>query len=281
MPGLYLNSYPLTLTGQVECFRLPGAGRDRLRRDVEEELGISVRLVEDDAYAYQQPSSGDAEVLTRSANDLDEPGFFLLREALVEHCAGLGLDARAGRAGEITVSGLEEPLEQDRFQIVHDLVLRLAREAYAQADALLVARARTGWRTQDTLADADVASHAVGRRANRVSGDGPRSGRVARIEGGSVWLQLGTEEVEAPASAYNLSVNSAVVAGWRGGQVLRDMRITTGEFTVTGRRNQHAVADRFMRVGASVRALGEAIALRGGGSIAIGRQPVTIRLEQR
>jgi ribulose 1,5-bisphosphate carboxylase large subunit-like protein len=102
---------------------------------------------------------------------------------------------------------------------------------------------------------------------------------VVRLEGASAWLQRGKDEIVVEAAGYQLSVNSSLVAGWRGGTVLRDMRVAAGEFTVTGKRNQHAVADRFRRVGNSVRALGDTVTLNGGGKVTIERQPLAIRLE--
>ena len=76
-----------------------------------------------------------------------------------------------------------------------------------------------------------------------------------------------------------MAVNASVVAGWRGLNVLRQLRVTTGELTVSGKRNQHEIADRFKLIGDAVRELGTPITANGGAQIEIARARCQIRLE--
>lgn len=92
-------------------------------------------------------------------------------------------------------------------------------------------------------------------------------------------LRCGADQIEVAAEDYTLAVNAAFIAQWRGSAILRQVRVTTGDLTVSGRRNQHGVEDRFRLVGNAVRQLGESVEVAGGGSLSIARAPVQIRLE--
>src|SRR5581483_6905465 len=112
------------------------------------------------------------------------------------------------------------------------------------------------------------------------AGDGPRRGVVREVLEDDVVLEVGGERVTVPAAHYVISVNSAIIVGWRGSEVLRKVRVISGHLTNAGKKNRHAVEDRFKLVGDAVRKLGTTVALHGGGEIGIGRVPVAIRLEE-
>jgi hypothetical protein len=79
----------------------------------------------------------------------------------------------------------------------------------------------------------------------------------AVIEAGEEVIEAG-EEITVAASDYTIAANSAFIANWRGSGALRQVRVTTGDLTRTGKRNRHGVEDRFTLVGDAVRKLGEA-----------------------
>lgn len=279
MPGLYLNSYPLTCSGDVRVFELTNAAATRQRREIQEDAGVTVWFEDGNAYSYGEPRAPNVIESTRPLAPLNGLGLFVIREAIAEHCRSLGFEAWIGRAGEIHVTGAIPHAIEDRFWIEHVLHLRITTEEYIDADVVLTARHRTAWRCTDALTDADLAARAPRQPATRLRGDGPRRGRVERVSGNAVTLRVGPEKVEVAAGDYTLAVNAAFVAGWRGSGVLRQLRVTTGELTVSGKRNEHGIEDRFKLVGDAVRRLGGTVAVVGGGHIDIARVPVQIRLE--
>jgi len=278
MGGLYLNSYPLSCEGAVSLFKLPGAAVSRRRAEIQRAVGVNVWVEDDDAYAYGEPSQQAAEV-SRSLEQMDSLALFVLREVLVDHCKSLGFDSWVARAGELRVMGVIPHMIEDRFRVEHVLNLRVTAEEYVRSGALLTARHRTSWRCADPLSHPDIAALAPRQRAVRVGGDGPHRGRVVRVAGSSAFLRVGSEEVEVAAKDYTLSINAAFVAKWRGSAVLRKVRVSSGELTISGKRNQHGIEDRFKLAARAVRQLGGEIAVEGGGRIEIAKAPVQIRLE--
>lgn len=279
MAALYLNSYALTLNGDVSLFQMRNAAVDRTRAELRRLTGADVFVEDEHAYAYREPANVETEIITEPLIPPDSLRLWAAREALVEHCQGLGAEAWFGFGGELHVLGLTPPAIEDRFRIDHVLVLRVSREAYVDAHALLTARHRTQWRTVDPISVADVRARAGGRTAVRMRGDGPRRGRILRVDSTRMALALGDDEIEVSADDYQLAVTGSMVAEWRGVPVLRRLRVTTGELTVSGQRNRHGVEDRFKLVGDAVRRLGNIIAVRGGGEVAVDRLPIAIRLE--
>lgn len=279
VPGLYLNSYPLTCSGDFRVFEMTGTASTRSRRDIQDEAGVAVWIQGSNAYSYRKPSGLNVVERTRSLTPLTRLGLFVIREAIVEHCQSLGFDSSIVRAGELHVGGAISHAIEDRFRIEHVLRLRVATEEYIDADAVLTARHRTAWRCVDNLSNTDLAARAKGSPALRLRGDGPHRGRVEHIHGETATLRVGVEAIEVPAADYTLAVNAAFVAAWRGPSVLRKLRVTTGDLTVNGKRNQHGVEDRFKLVGDAVRRLGGTVPIAEEGSIDISRAPVQVRLE--
>jgi hypothetical protein len=278
MRGLYLNSYPLTCEGTVSLFKLPGAAASRRRDEIQRAVGVNVWVEGDDAYAYQEPCQQAAEV-SRSLEQTDNLALFILREILVDHCRSLGFDSWVARAGELRVVGVIPHMTEDRFRVEHVLNLRVSAEEYIRSGPLLTARHRTSWQCSDPLSDPDIAALAPRQRAVRLGGEGPPRGRVVRVAGSSVFLRVGSEEVEVAAKDYTLTANAAFVSRWRGSAVLRKVRMSSGELTISGKRNQHGIEDRFKLAARAVRQLGGEIALVGGGRVEIAKAPVQIRLE--
>jgi hypothetical protein len=277
--GLFLNSYPLTLSGDVELYEMTGAARTHTRDDLRSLAGVPVWMGKTDAFACDEPAATAGIRISKALTPADALALFAVREAIVRHCRSIGFDAWIGRAGELHVVGAIPSAVEDRFRIEHGLHLRVSREDYVDADAILTVRHRTHWWCADPLTDPDVARLAPGRRAIRVAGDGPLRGIVRRVVNEQAVLDTGGQEVAVAASDYTISVNSALVANWRGSQALRRLRIMSGDLTATGKRNRHGVEDRFKLAGDAVRKLGSTISVRGGGQIHIPRVAVAIRLE--
>ncbi|MGH2878996.1 MAG: hypothetical protein ACRDK4_05230 [Solirubrobacteraceae bacterium] len=278
MAGLFLNSYPLNCSGKLKLFRLSDGTAGRRRRELQADLGVAVRVEHGNAFTYAEPANVALETIDHPLSPVDELSMFAMREALLEHCRGLGFDASVGRAGELLVSGAIPSATEDAFRIEHVLYLRVGREEFIDADAILTARHRTAWRCAEPLSDPDVAAHALRARAVRLHGDGPRRGLVLAVDGATTKLRCGPEELTVASSDYTLAVNAQVIANWRGSAVLRRVRVTTGDLTVSGKRNQHGIEDRFKLVGDAVRSLGSKITV-GEGRIAIAARPVQIRVE--
>lgn len=283
MPGLFLNSYPLTFHGQMDLHEIRGACESYTRDELREIAGVQIWMGDRDAFAYDAPATS-LEGVQVIAKDLAPPDGLVLwaaRGALVAYCTDKGYDAWFGRHGEMHVIGMIEAMTEDRFLIEQGIVMRISQEEYADAHAILTIRPRTRWLCRDSLADSAVAARAVGRRVVRLVGGGPRSGVVLRIDGDEVALRVGDDETIVAAADYTITVNAAVIANWRGSDVLRAVRVNTGELTATGNRNRHGVEDRFKRVGISARKLGPKIPVSGGGKIEIAQRAVAIRLEDR
>jgi len=277
--GLFLNTYPLVPSGRVALFEMPGALTERSRDELRDIVGVSIWADRDDALSYQPPQKMESSERLEEFTPVEGLTLFVIREAIVEHARTLGFDSWVGRASEIQITGLPNPAIEDCFRIEQGLALRVSREAYIEAPVVLTARHRSLWRSADSLASPEVAVHAVGEPAVRLQGDGPRRGRVERVAGAVATLLVRQEQVEVPSTDYTLAVNAALVARWRGSRVLHRLRVTAGEMSVTGRRNQHAVADRFKLAGDAVRRLGGVVPVAGGGEITISNRPVELRLE--
>lgn len=280
MAGVFLNAFSLVPNGSVALFEMRGALAERRRDELRDVVGVSVWADGRDAVSYEQPHDFEAEERVEALNPASGLTLFVLREAIVHHARTLGFDSWVGRAGELQITGLPTPAVEDRFRLEQGLALRVSPEEFVEAPVVLTARHRTLWRSAEPLTDAEVAARAPGQSAVRLRGGGPRRGRVDRVEGEVATLLYRNKPVQVAAADYTLAVNAALVARWRGPRVLQTLRVTAGEMTVTGRRNQHAVADRFKLAGDAVRLLGGTVPVAGGGEITISNRPIQVRLEE-
>jgi hypothetical protein len=278
--GFYLNAFSLVPNGSVTLFEMRGALLEQRRDQLRDVVGVSVWADGRDALSYEEPRDFDAEERVVDLDPVTGLTQFVCREAIVHHARTLGFDAWVGRAGELQIVGLPNPAVEDRFRLEQGLALRVSPEKFIDAPVVLTARHRTLWRSAEPLTDEEVAAHAPGQSAVRLRGTGPRRGRVEQVEGEVATLLYRDETVEVAAADYALAVNAAMVARWRGSRVLQNLRVTAGEMTVTGRRNQHAVADRFKLAGDGVRRLGETIPVTGGGELTISSRPIQVRVEE-
>jgi hypothetical protein len=277
--GLYLNSYLLETSGSVDLFEIPDAARTASRDELRDTLGVNVFVLRDSAFTYCKPSQ---EARTRSVPlaPARRLGLFALREALLEHCVRQGAsEAWPGRAGELHAKNLLPPVSVDRFQLDSETGLRLGEEEFLSEGVLLTVRHRRAWRTEASLADRDVATRARGLSAVRIGGDGPARGRIEDLDGDRVKLLARGSHRECMASDYALAATTALVASWRGSDVLRKVRVATGDVMQNGRANPAAVRDRFRAAGAAKKTLGDSIPVAGSGTVAIPSHAVAVRLE--
>lgn len=250
-----------------------------VKRDLEDELGLALWGERDAFWAARQPSGAAKRVLLTAAQPRGRV-LFAVREAIVASAERAGRDAWFGRGGEMSCLGLVPAQQVDRFELEPQLVMRLVQEDYIDAEAAILVRAKTRWRCSGSLADRDVHAIAVGERAVRLKGDGPRAGVVEEVDVTGLQLRVGPESVRVTPESYALVAGSRLVAAWRGSEVLRDLQIASGVLTISNRRNRYAVQERFRMAGQMLRSLEWPLPLPGGGSITL-EDPIRIHSEDQ
>lgn len=276
MSRLFVNAYDVAFAGDVTLWRFPHAdGADKR----EAELAAGVPLwANGDTFWCTRPPAGTLQARSVSIPTAGSGGLvlFAARAALVEHAHQAGREAWFGRGGEMHFMGLLASQTADRFVLEPELVVRLVREEFIDADALAVVRARTRWRSEESLASSEVAAQAVGGRAVRLTGDGPRRGLIEAVAGEELQLRVGAVLQTVPSSDYALIVGSRLVVAWRGSEALRGLNVASGVLTVSNKRNRYAVKDRFETAGRMLRALEWPVPMSGGATLTLGR-PVAVR----
>jgi hypothetical protein len=277
MPALFVNAYPVTFEGDVTLWRMPRAEADDKRR-LEGELGMALWGERDAFWSTREPRGCGATSQSFPAADPRGRVLFAAREALVDHAHAGNRDAWFGRAGEMSFLGLLPSQDTDRFVLEPQLVARLVQERYVDAHAAVVVRARTRWRSRETLDSAEVARIAVGEPAVRLTGTGPRRGEVVSLANGELILRTGPERHTVVPGDYALVTGSRLVVAWRGQQVFRQLQIASGVLTVANKRNRYAVKDRFEIAGRMLRGIGWPIPLPGSGQMLLGK-PINVQME--
>jgi len=277
MAALFLNAYSVSFEGGISLWR-SARPEDEDKRALEHELGMALWVDRDAVWSARRPDGRDATLESFAPSQSRGRTMFAAREGLVSHARDSGRDAWFGRAGEMSFVGLLAQQETDEFVLEPQLVARFAQEAYVEADAVIVVRARTRWRSARTLAEPDLQRLARGERAVRLGGDGPRRGLVDSVTPDELHLRVaGATEVVAPEN-YSLVAGARLVVAWRGPTVLRELQVASGVLTISNRRNRYAVKDRFQTAGRMLRALGWPVALVGEGQMELG-SPVAVQLE--
>lgn len=272
--GLFLNAYALAFDGSVDMWRLPRSDSDS-KRDLEHELGVALWGERDAFWAARRPP-GKAARVGMSVMDPRGRVLFAVREALIAAADSAGREAWFGRGGEMSVLGLVASQHADRFELQPQLTLRFVQEGYLDAPAAILVRAKTRWRCSGSLAQADLHGIALGERAVRLNGSGPRAGLVDAIGPSGLRLRTGPATVDVACEDYALVAGSRLVAAWRGSGVLRDLQVASGVLTESGRRNRYAVHERFRMAGQMVRTLTWPVELPGGATVSLG-DPIRVR----
>jgi hypothetical protein len=273
--GLFVNAYPVSFQRDVALWRMARREGDD-KRILEQELGMSLWADQDAFWSARKPEGrGEATLESFVASPPSGRTLFAARDALVAHAH------EVGRAGEMSFMGLLEVQESDRFLLEPQLVVRLVQEPYIDDDAAVVVRAKTRWRSAQDLSVAEVARVAVGERAVRLAGQGPRRGYVESLGQGGLHLRVGTATEVVAAEDYALVTGSRLVVAWRGQRALRDLQVASGVLTVSNRRNRYAVKHRFQTAGRMLRALGWPVPLPGGGCMELGKSPLSVQIESQ
>src|SRR5690348_1572300 len=101
MPALYLHSYPLTLSGEVSLCQMRDAAAERTRRELGQVTGVQVFVEDDHGYTYLEPAGIEWEAISEPLLPVDRMRLWAVREALIDHCRALGLDASFRFGGEL------------------------------------------------------------------------------------------------------------------------------------------------------------------------------------
>lgn len=278
MGVLYLNAYPLTFVGEMSLWRLaedPGADKFR----VETRAGCSVW--QDEArhwWSASVPAGIDAEQKPVPALPVTSLGLFVLREALVDMAKAAGHEAWVSR-GKVDVLGLLPAQEEDAFVIEPQLNLRALREQYINVHAMLQFRQRMRWRVAGNLGDPQLHHYAIGGRAVRLNGTGPRRARIVRVSTDELVFEAGDGTISVLPQDYALVANVQMVTAWRGHEVLRRLQIASGTFTARGRRDLYAVKTRFSAGADMVRNLGLEIPLPGQARVTIDPRRIEVQVQ--
>src|SRR6202035_4145831 len=98
MAGLFLNSYAITLTGEVDLFEMPGAAASYTRENLRDLAEVSIWMGQRDAFAYDEPaeSAPASRKVSKPLVPADALSLWAVREAIMAHCLALGYEARFG-----------------------------------------------------------------------------------------------------------------------------------------------------------------------------------------
>ena len=262
--ALALNVLELRCPGVHELTRLPRPESRDARRELQRELGHTLYVTSEFAYASGAVAAAGASTAAVGCDFDRGLHLFDLRERLASHARGLAFDVWFGRGGELHVAGLPGGEVVDGIAVERRLRLRVVEDA--QLRTALVARHSTRW-TAD-LTDPAVVARAVGETVNRRGPGWPRVGTIVRgAAGDELVIEAGGEEVEVAVVDYVLPVNSAYVRRHHGGDTLQAVLVAAGSLTRTRQRNRYAVKDRFVAIGESLAALGWSFD-GGGGRVA-------------
>ena len=250
----------LRCPGVHELTRLPRPDSRDARRELQRQLGQTLFVTSDFAYASGAVDAPGGSAVALSCDFDRELHLFDLRERLAAHARSRGFDVWFGRGGEMHVAGLPGGTVVDGITVERRLRVRIVEDA--QLRTALVARHSTRW-TAD-LADPAVVAGAVGERVNRRGPGSPRAGTIIRGAGDSLVIDADGAEVEVPAADYVLAVNSAYIRRHHGADTLQAVLVAAGSLTRTRQRNRYAVKDRFVAMGESLVALGWSFDVGGG-----------------
>lgn len=277
--GVVLNAVELHCTGKHQVTRL-SAPTDRAARAVlESRVGSSVFV--QGAYAYKGgthdlPDSERWEVACDSNRPLH---LFDVRDALAAHVSSLGYRSWFGFGGILHVAGLPGAQTVDGVLVDRRLRLRIVDDGVDGAVTSLVGRADTRWLVSDLLQDPIRASRCLGESVERLTGDGPRRGRVLSVDGPTFAVAAGPNVSVVPTSDYVIAANSRFVVQEFGPSTLRRLQVASGSLSTSGQRNRYAVKDRYSALARGLNAIGGEFELLGGGTVVMSDELAMIRLQ--
>lgn len=279
--GLALNSFRLICPGTHTLLRVERPATREARLELQKQIGHYLFTKDDYAYTFAEASTPDSTVVELGC-DLDHSlHLFDLRSIIAAHASRRGLDPRFHKGGEIQITGLAGEVQVDGIRVQKRLRLRVTEDGYPDLETRIVGRQDTRWLVEGSLARAEVRNRAVGERAERLLGNGPRRGEVMRINDESVVLRVGDDEVSVPASDYALTVRAAYVRRYHRPDTLTRLHVLSGSLTPTGRRNRYAVKDRFQALLGSMEQFGWAMDMPGGRQAYIEKDWTEVRIQER
>ncbi len=143
----------------------------------------------------------------------------------------------------------------------------------------LVARHDTRYLVAGTLADRQVRDRSIGQMAERIEGDGPRTGEVMDVSDHEITLRTKGQIVAAEPSKYTLTVRSSYVNRYHGATTLAKLQAASGSLTASGQRNRYAVKDRYKALAEDMEQFGWSIAMPADRQAVIERAWTEIRIQ--
>jgi len=285
LPGLYVNAHALIDRGPFHVWRpvdaAAGAGQ---RRALSARFGVPVFVERGRAWCLREPA-GEAGAEREEYGPAERPALHraAIREGLRDLAARRGFEAWFGFGGEVHCAAPDEPPAEDGpVRIERVLKLRVVGLGEHGVSALVV-RHDSPWRFSSPLIDPAMRRIAVGERARRVAGDGPRSGRVEGFDGESVLLRAGNAVTAQPSAAYALSADPALVHRVvpSATRIVAELYAASRSLLPDGRPNQYALQERQQRAVALLARLGRGIAMPAGGSVEIEPAPLQVKVRDR
>jgi hypothetical protein len=279
-PGLYVNAHELIDHGPFHVWRAAATPQDRVsRRRLAARSGVPVFVEGGEAWYLREP----VEAAPREPYlPADRPGLHraAIREGLRETALESGFEAWFGFRGEVHCAPVGEPLVEDGPVRV-DPVLRLKVVGVGEpGQSALVVRFDAPWRFSTPVGDPAMREVAVGERALRIGGDGPRSGRVEGFDGDRVVLRAGGVTVSAAADAYALAADPPVVQRMvpDATRLVATLEAASRSLLPDGRPNQYALQERQQRASHLLARMRPMIAMPGGGSVEIEPAPLQVKV---
>jgi hypothetical protein len=278
--GLALNCFRVSCPGIHRLTQLPRPKDKGERRRLERSIHNAVFLKANYAYTSAGANLEESTNVDVRCNFDRELHLFDLRGCLAAQASNKGLRTRFGFGGEIFVTGLMGDVEIDGIVGQRQLRIRLVEEGAAEGETWLVARHDTHWIVAGTLTDTELRKRAHGESAERLSGDGPYKGEVARVTDTSVTLRVRNEEIAVNPSDYTLTANFAYVRRFHRPDTLARLQVASQSLTPSGHRNRYAVKDRYSSLSEALNQLGWTIAMPGDREAKIEQAWTEIRIQE-
>ena len=285
LPGLYVNAHALIDRGPFSVWRpAEPAARGGQRRALSARLGVPVFIEHGEAWCLRRPPR-DAGARREEYVPAGRPALHraAIREGLRELAIGRGFGAWFGFGGEVHCAPSDEPPEvEGPVRIEPVLKLRVVGLGEHGLPAL-VARFDNPWRFSSSLSDPDLRRVAVGERAVRIAGSGPRSGHVEGFDGEAVLLRAGGVVSPWPDGCYALTASPALVHDVipNATDIVTALYAASRSLLPDGRPNQYALQERQERASILLARLGDVIVMPAGGSVGIEPAPVQVKVRDR
>lgn len=283
--GLALNSVRIACPGAhlVTRFVKPHDYSREWRRRLEARIGRPVFGGVEFVYASGDVDDPAGGVTTVGCDaESGELCVFALRQALVEHATGRGLEAWVNRFREVTITGLLPTQTVGEVIVEPQLVIRILREGFDEEQTFLVVRQRVRSYLAGSLATIARPGEAVGETAHRLRGEGPARATIVEVDpGGEVKLVTRSgEESSWAADDYTVVATPELIRIRNGPQAWSNVQVAMGSLTPNKRRNTYAVKDRFVAAAEGLSRLGSQLALPGDAVAVMEREWSEVRVEE-